>query len=465
MKKVKTFLLIAILVFQLVFVSSSLGFDEQIIDDSQLQPDCPGDKSWRIRTHDWTHENEEATCVKLHGFLGLMYFMSNYYLGFVWDTVSHEEPEDYANYLAADDFGPLHSFRAVLDGLDRETTYYFRAIGEYISSGIIYEGSEIEFKPGNLKLDIHEATEIGEYTATLNGELTHMGGASSCEVWFEYGTDPENLNMESEPTTMDAIGSFSHSVSGLRRGANHYFRAVGSNDCGEVKHWEILNFTAAGELDNTAPDSPEPPQSEEDYGSPNRTYYFTTSALDPDSDKVRFGWDWGDGSVMQWTELYSSGEVISMGHTWNRTGSFEISVIAEDFYGLQSSPTVVEFAVTTAPQRPTISGPEEGSKGVEYTYQLSSADPEGDELCYLIDWGDDNTETSEFFDSGTTVGLSHTWSEEGEFFVMVKAIDCYGAESDWAYLSVTMPRVIENPWLVFFNTMLNWLSENFFWWM
>ncbi|MFO7678282.1 MAG: hypothetical protein R6V50_07880, partial [Thermoplasmatota archaeon] len=42
-----------------------------------------------------------------------------------------------------------------------------------------------------------------------------------------------------------------------------------------------------------------------------------------------------------------------------------------------------------APEKPSITGPINGTAGVEYTYNFVSTDPDGDAVFYFIDWGDE----------------------------------------------------------------------------
>lgn len=83
------------------------------------------------------------------------------------------------------------------------------------------------------------------------------------------------------------------------------------------------------------------------------------------------------------------------------------------------------------PERPD--GPSGGVVGVEYTFSTTTTDPEGEQVWYMWEWGDGNV--SEWFgpyDSGTTVYANHTWVEEGDYKITVKAKDKYDSESAWS---------------------------------
>jgi len=70
----------------------------------------------------------------------------------------------------------------------------------------------------------NQATGIGTTTATLEGVLTSLGGASSVEVSFQWGTTTGYGN-ETASQSMSSTGSYSASLSGLSLGTIYHFRA------------------------------------------------------------------------------------------------------------------------------------------------------------------------------------------------------------------------------------------------
>jgi len=111
------------------------------------------------------------------------------------------------------------------------------------------------------------------------------------------------------------------------------------------------------------------------------------------------------------------------------------------------------------PETPEIDGPTSGKAGVEYNYTLSSTDPDGDDVFYCVDWGDDAGEVCMGpYASGEEVIVSHIWTEQDTYTIKVKAKDIYNAESDWATLEVSMP--MNKPFNFNFN-LIEWLFERF----
>jgi len=106
-------------------------------------------------------------------------------------------------------------------------------------------------------------------------------------------------------------------------------------------------------------------------------------------------------------------------------------------------PTLAIGEESQAPLKPEdLNGPTSGKINVEHTYTASTTDPEGDKLYYLFEWGD-----GEFsgwvgsYNSGATAQASHTWTEEGDYEIRVKAKDDHGVQGEWSDpLPVTMPR-------------------------
>ena len=76
-------------------------------------------------------------------------------------------------------------------------------------------------------------------------------------------------------------------------------------------------------------------------------------------------------------------------------------------------------------------------------------------MTYLVEWGDDTVDEG-FVESGGAFNLSHIWDKKGDYLIKAKLIDDYGADSNWAKLTVTMPRN-----RAYSNTLLLRLLEQF----
>jgi hypothetical protein len=108
--------------------------------------------------------------------------------------------------------------------------------------------------------------------------------------------------------------------------------------------------------------------------------------------------------------------------------------------------TLAELAqlssINLPPEDPDITGSTSGKPKIEYEYILSTIDPEGYKLYYYIDWGDTiNTGWIGPYNSGEEININHSWEEKGNYIIKAKAKDIFGAESDWATLQVSIPRL------------------------
>ena len=112
----------------------------------------------------------------------------------------------------------------------------------------------------------------------------------------------------------------------------------------------------------------------------------------------------------------------------------------------------------TKPDKPeTPSGETSGSNGNEYTYSSSTTDPQNDQVYYLWDFGDGtNSGWLGPYNSGLTVEVSHTWEEEGNYEIKVRAKDTSGLLSDWSDpLTISMPRNrIINVFILFIQKIM-----------
>jgi Peptidase family C25/PKD domain len=139
----------------------------------------------------------------------------------------------------------------------------------------------------------------------------------------------------------------------------------------------------------------------------------------------------------------------TFGELWGESLSTYISYSMDeiDYITVEESqpfgdPSLAIAERSLAPEKPTITGQSSGKTGVEYTYNASTTDPNGDQIYYLFDWGDgSNSEWIGPIDSGETANAPHIWEEKGNYEIKVKAKDEYGLESEWSDpLPINMPK-------------------------
>jgi len=177
-------------------------------------------------------------------------------------------------------------------------------------------------------------------------------------------------------------------------------------------------------------------------GATEIKYDFTFVTTDSDDDDVYYYIDWGDGNYEDWIGPFGSGEEIIVNHSWLSENTYTILSKAKDIHDAESSwsePFNITIVENEPPIPPTINGTVEGKPSVSLEYAFFSTDPDGNELYYYVDWGDGMDDTIGPFPSGTEEKLSHSWAS-GNYVIKAKAMDIYGAESDWTTLEISIPR-------------------------
>jgi len=193
------------------------------------------------------------------------------------------------------------------------------------------------------------------------------------------------------------------------------------------------------------------------HGVRNVDYSYSTSSTDPNGDQIYYMFTWGDGTSTSWLGPFSSGQTISGSHAWSAIGTYEVKVKAKDSNGATSDwsqPLSVTIVLNDPPDTPTMTGPGSGIPGNTYLFTIQTTDPNGDDVFYFVDWGD-NTTTDWFgpHASGVQTTATHSWSAQGTYVVKFKAKDVLGAESGWGTLQIVMPlglQISQQPFMQVF---------------
>jgi hypothetical protein len=101
-----------------------------------------------------------------------------------------------------------------------------------------------------------------------------------------------------------------------------------------------------------------------------------------------------------------------------------------------------------APITPTITGQTNGKIKRTYEYTFTSSSPLGNQIYYLVDWGDGAiTDWLGPYNSGETMTMSHSWSTKGTYNITARAKDTDNRWGRWGNLSVTMPCSYDLPFV------------------
>ena len=119
---------------------------------------------------------------------------------------------------------------------------------------------------------------------------------------------------------------------------------------------------------------------------PGRVGDLVASGADPDNDAPVYHWDFGDGTV---------GEGRTPSHVFRDSGTYNVSVVADDGFGGESSAAVTTVTITNAP--PVVSltfgiGSSQTLLGEATNFSLFATDPAPADraagFSISVDWGD-----------------------------------------------------------------------------
>jgi C1A family cysteine protease len=188
-------------------------------------------------------------------------------------------------------------------------------------------------------------------------------------------------------------------------------------------------------------------------GQANQAMMFNGSnSFDHEGSVVTYDWDFGDGTT-------ETG--VTVAHTYMQHGIYLVTLVVTDNTDNTDDQSIWVYIDTEnhPPEKPTLTGRQRGKNGTAYSYTFSATDPDGDDVYYYLNWGDDYWFGGAVgwigpYKSGQDITLEKTWVEKGNYTVRVKAKDRYDAKSDWSTLEVTMPLSYPTPMLWFFERIV-----------
>lgn len=80
-------------------------------------------------------------------------------------------------------------------------------------------------------------------------------------------------------------------------------------------------------------------------GKTGESIEFSFITTDPNSHRVSYFIQWGDGTNEEWTTFSESDEEITLSHTWESRGSYEIQAKAKDEYDAESEWATMEVSM------------------------------------------------------------------------------------------------------------------------
>ncbi len=193
-----------------------------------------------------------------------------------------------------------------------------------IFSAVIFTGCKKNKAPDK------PSTPAGPTNGCINTEYTFTSSAEdpdddSVAIRFDWG-DGDTSDWSDWQASGDSI-SMSHSWSD----SGSYSIKAQAQDLNEaVSSWSGGHqITIGAIIANNPPNTPTTPIGDS-IGSVNVTYSFISTATDPDGDSIAIRFIWGDGDTSGWSDWQTSGDSISMAHSWSDTGTYNIKTQAKD---------------------------------------------------------------------------------------------------------------------------------------
>ncbi len=148
----------------------------------------------------------------------------------------------------------------------------------------------------------------------------------------------------------------------------------------------------------------------------------------------------GDGKFIWYgnyqNDYYPSGYCYS-----NQENTQNWVNLSEIFQNLDFCFKTYSYGDNLPPDPPIINGSDSGKIDETYDYDFYSIDPEGNDVLFRIDWGDNiNSQWFGPYESGEAVRVSHSWGENGDFVIKVQSKDIYGDKSEWSLFEIAIAK-------------------------
>ncbi|MHA1769196.1 MAG: hypothetical protein ACTSV3_05030 [Candidatus Thorarchaeota archaeon] len=165
---------------------------------------------------------------------------------------------------------------------------------------------------------------------------------------------------------------------------------------------------------------------------------FWVQTIEPSGLQMRYTFHFSDG--YSWSsDWVDSGTLVRVSHAFSTPGTELFWADATNTHTVTSTcdPMTISVRENVAPNVPsTPQGPSSGYEGLSYSFSVSTADVDDDNIRYEVAWGDGTTTLSDYYNSGDAATLQHAWSEGSlggtAYDVKVRAQDSLGHWSDWS---------------------------------
>ncbi|MHA1969113.1 MAG: hypothetical protein ACW964_15105 [Candidatus Hodarchaeales archaeon] len=321
-------------------------------------------------------------------------------------------------------------------------TYYWRidvkdANGNIISTDFMYfttRDNNPPYAPG------WECPVNGSNDVPICGNLSWIGGdPDGDDVTYDvyFSDDPENMKQVTWNLTENGIV-----MDNLNFNKTYYWYVVAWDEYGYYKVGPLWSFTTEENLPPNPAENPYPPDGHPSI--PVEGVILKWNGSDPNlCDEFRYNLFFDDVNPPLTQVLAESFQnFYGIPFTLPKYKTYYWRVDTYDKTGEFTEGYVWSFTTgdNNPPTDPLIKGPKTKSRNRVYKFTFMSTDPENHTIQYLVDWDDGTEDLTDFYPSGEEVTLSHSWAFHGSVRIRAKAIDQYGAESNWSDLLFSVPK-------------------------
>lgn len=279
--------------------------------------------------------------------------------------------------------------------------------------------------------DVPIVPELDISISDAEGETMSIYWYSNSEgSWEVFG---RNIDVEN--------GTYSQINSNFSDYETTYYWYVTVTDAVYTTSSPIFQFTTEENLPPYTPNTPNPEDGATDVPI-NKVLSWIGGDPNP-GDKVTYDIYIGTSSPPP-LEAEGLKQAAYMPEPMNLETKYYWKIIAEDSMGQTTAGPIWSFTTQSEPneppEAPDIYGPPSGPPGKELIWAFISFDYDGDQLKYIIDWGDGNIDETAYYPESTVAEASHTYETQGEYTIIAKAEDEKGVEGGESTFEVTVVK-------------------------
>lgn len=270
-------------------------------------------------------------------------------------------------------------------------------------------------------------TALASGTNTISLSWTKDSKADTTRIQRKTGSYPTSI---SDGTNVYYGNGTAKIDSGLSASTTYYYSAWSWNNTGGL--WSIISAkdsaTTKPSGGGSSPPAPpvQPPLPPSAPTADANGPYF--ASLIEGVAEVTFDGSSSSGSISSYSWDFGDGETgsgVSPTHRYTALRDYTVKLTVTGPGGSSSDETMayIREVQNLPPDLPEVSGPQKGSKNIDYEYTAVSTDEDNDKLQYIFDWDDGTNSTSDFVANGTSVTQMHNWSTWGVYTISVTAFD------------------------------------------